>query len=242
MAVVNCGNSSVRALAKLEQVLPSRLRYRVDALHSVTLPLTGAGAGPPVDPAILTVLAVAARDRQRVRLSYTSQDGPQRWRSMEPHRLAYAGRRWYLLAWDLTGEGWRTFRVDRIAAPQIAGPRFTPREVPGGDAAAYVARSVSAAVYRYRARVRLNVPVRIAAERVPPTAGHLEPDGDDACILTTGAESLDTLVVYTALVGAEFEVLDPPELARYLLVVAARLTRAARSLSAGAPGGHPGDR
>jgi predicted DNA-binding transcriptional regulator YafY len=224
--VTGMAEASVRALAKLEQVLPSRLRHRVDALRSVTLPLPW--AGPPVDPAILTVLAVAARDRQRARLSYTSQDGPQRWRSVEPHRLVAAGRRWYLLAWDLTGEGWRTFRVDRIAAPQITGPRFTPREVPGGDAAAYVARSVSTAVYRYQARIRLHVPARAAAELVPPTAGHLEPDGDEACILTTGAESLGTLAVYTALAGAEFEVLDPPELASYLLVLAARLTRAAR--------------
>jgi predicted DNA-binding transcriptional regulator YafY len=225
-SVVGMAEASVRALAKLEQVLPSRLRYRVDALRTITLPLPG--TGPPVDPAILTVLATAARDRQRIRLSYTGRDGAQAWRSAEPHRLVHTGQRWYLLAWDLSRAGWRTFRVDRIAAPQVTGPRFVPREVPGGDAAGYVSRSVSSAPYRYQARVRLHLPADVAAARVPPTVGHLEADGDQACILVTGASSLAPLAIYVALVGAEFEVIEPPALADYLLVLAARLTRAAQ--------------
>jgi predicted DNA-binding transcriptional regulator YafY len=218
--------ASVRALAKLEQVFPSRLRHRVGALHSVTMPLPG--AGPPVDPAILTVVATAARDRQRIRFGYTSHDGTRGSRAAEPHRLVHTGHRWYLLAWDPARDGWRTFRADRISSPQITGPRFTPRDPPGGDAAAYVSRSVSSAPYRYQARIRLHAPAKLAAERLPPTVGHLQADGEYACILHTGAESPDVLAIYVAVVGTEFEILDPPELAEHILALAGRLTRAAR--------------
>ena len=216
--------ASVRALAKLEQVFPSRLRHRVSALHSVTIPLPG--AGPPVDPAILTVVATAARDRLRIRFGYTSHDGTRGSRAAEPHRLVHTGRRWYLLAWDPAMDGWRTFRADRITTPQITGPRFTPRDPPGGDAAAYVSRSVSTAPYRYQARIRLHVPAKVAAERLPPTVGHLQADGEHACILHTGAESPDVLAIYVAVIGTEFEILDPPELAEHILALAGRLTRA----------------
>ena len=223
--VTGIEEASVRALAKLEQVLPSRLRYRVSALHAVTLPLPGAQA--LVDPAILTVIATAARDRQRISFRYTSHDGTQATRAAEPHHLVPTGRRWYLLAWDLARGDWRTFRADRITSPQITGPRFTPRDPPGGDAAAYVSRSVSSAPYRYQARIRLHLPVQAAAEGLPPTVGHLQADGDHACILHTGAESPDVLAIYVAILGAEFEILDPPELAEHVLALAGRLTRAA---------------
>ena len=224
--VTGIEEASVRALAKLEQVLPSRLRHRVSALHSVTLPLPG--AGPPVDPAVLTVIATAARDRLRIRFRYTSHDGSQGSRAAEPHQLVRTDRRWYLLAWDTARDGWRTFRADRITSPQITGPRFTPRDPPGGDAAAYVSRSVSSAPYRYQARIRLHAPAKAAAERLPPTVGHIQADGEHACILHTGAESPDVLAIYVAIIGTEFEILDPPELAGHVLALAGRLTRAAR--------------
>jgi predicted DNA-binding transcriptional regulator YafY len=218
--------ASVRALAKLEQVLPARLRHRVSALHSVTVPLPG--AGPPVDPAVLTVIATAARDRLRISFRYTSHDGTQGGRAAEPHQLVHTGRRWYLLAWDLARGDWRTFRADRITSPQITGPRFTPRDPPGGDPAAYVSQSVSTTPYRYQARIRLHVPASAVAERLPPTVGHLQADGEHACILHTGADSPDVLAIYVAILGAEFEILDPPELAEHVLALASRLTRAAR--------------
>jgi predicted DNA-binding transcriptional regulator YafY len=218
--------ASVRALAKLEQVLPSRLRHRVSALHSVTMPLPG--AGPPVDPAVLTVIATAARDRLRIGFRYTSHDGTQGSRAAEPHQLVHTGRRWYLLAWDLARGDWRTFRADRITSPHITGPRFTPRDPPGGDPAAYVSQSVSTTPYRYQARIRLHVPASAIAERLPPTVGHLQADGEHACILHTGAESPDVLAIYVGILGAEFEILDPPELAEHVLALASRLTRAAR--------------
>ena len=223
--------ASLRALAKLEQMLPSRLRRRVSTLRSVTMPIPG--AGPPVDPAVLTVIATAASDRQRVRFRYASHDGTLSIRAAEPHRLVHTGRRWYLLAWDPARDGWRTFRADRIRAPEVTGPRFAPREAPGGDAAAYVSRSVSAAPYRHQARIRLYAPARAVAERIPPTVGQLEADGEYACVLRTGAESLDVLAIYVTLIDAEFEVLDPPEFAEHIGVLAARLTRAARQRPAG---------
>jgi predicted DNA-binding transcriptional regulator YafY len=223
--VTGIEEASVRALAKLEQVLPSRLRYRVSALHSVTLPLPGAQA--LVDPVVLTVIATAAHDRQRIRFRYTSHDGTQGTRAAEPHHLVHTGRRWYLLGWDPANNGWRTFRADRMTSPQITGPRFTPRDPPGGDAAAYVSRSVSSAPYRYQARIRLHLPAQAAAERLPPTVGHLQADGEHACILHTGAESPDVLAIYVAIIGAEFEILDPPDLAEHILALAGRLTRAA---------------
>jgi len=218
--------ASVSALVKLEQVLPSRLRQRVSALHAVTVPLPG--AGPPVDPAALTVIATAARDRLRIRFSYTSHDGTQSSRTAEPHHLVHTGRRWYLLAWDPARDGWRTFRADRITSPLITGPRFSPRDPPGGDPAAYVSRSISSAPYRYQARLRLHLPAQAAAQRLPPTVGHIQADGEHACILHTGAESPDVLAIYVAILGAEFEILDPPQLAEHILALAARLTRAAR--------------
>ena len=165
--------ASVRALVKLEQVLPGRLRHRVSALHSVTVPLPG--AGPPVDPVVLTVIATAARDRLRIGFRYTSHDGTQGGRAAEPHQLVHTGRRWYLLAWDLARGDWRTFRADRITSPQITGPRFTPRDPPGGDPAAYVSRSVSTTPYRYQARIRLHVPASAVAERLPPPSATSKP-------------------------------------------------------------------
>ena len=185
-------------------------------------------AGPPVDPQVLTVIATAARDQQRIRFGYTSHDGTLGSRAAEPHHLVHTGRRWYLLAWDPARDGWRTFRADRITSPLITGPRFTPRDPPGGDAAAYVSRSISSAPYRYQARIRLRLPAQAAAERLPPTVGHLQADGEHGCILHTGAESPDMLAIYVAILGAEFEILDPPELAEHILTLAGRLTRAAR--------------
>ena len=139
--------ASVRALAKLEQVLPSRLRHRVSALHSVTVPLPG--AGPPVDPAVLTVIATAARDRLRIGFRYTSHDGTQGGRAAEPHQLVHTGRRWYLLAWDLARGDWRTFRADRIQPRIPTGPRFVPREPPGGDAEEMMRRAIESASMKW---------------------------------------------------------------------------------------------
>ncbi|GGT18268.1 hypothetical protein GCM10010254_43650 [Streptomyces chromofuscus] len=137
-------------------------------------------------------------------------------------------RRWYLVAWDLDRDDWRTFRVDRITPKPPHGPRCAPRTPPAEDLAAYVSQGVSTRAYATRAVVRLLVPLAEAAERVSPSDGTLEPDGDDACVLRTGAASLDVMVLHVMLLGLEFEVLEPAELTEAITVARDRLSRALR--------------
>src|SRR3954470_10131398 len=160
--------TSVRALAKLEQVLPARLRPRVGALQAATMSLPG--GGPTVDASVLTAIAAACRDHERLRFPYGDRAGTETERQVEPLRLVHTGRRWYLVAFDLDRAGWRTFRVDRITPKPPHGPRFIPREPPAEDLAAYVSRGVSTRAYASHATVRLLVPLAEAAERVSPSA------------------------------------------------------------------------
>ena len=222
--VTGIEEASVRALAKLQQVLPSRLRQRVTALHSFIVPL--ANAGPTVDSETLSTIASACRDYQKLHFGYNSRDGAASTREVEPHRLVHTGRRWYLVAWDLGRNNWRTFRVDRIESRIAAGQRFAPRDPPEGDFAAFVSRSVAYAPYPHRARIVLHVSIEKAAERVPPGAGTLEALDDHTCELRMGASSLDTLSVYLGLIGFDFEVREPPELVEHLRWLAERFTRA----------------
>ena len=155
-SVTGIEETSIRALVKLEQVLPERLRRRVHALQSVTA--TPASPGPTVDPEALTVIATACRDRERQRFDYSAKDGVASRRCVEPHGLVNLGRRWYLVAWDCDRQDWRTFRLDRLERARPAGARFAPRALPGGDAAAYVAANLSSGQSRYNARVVLHAP------------------------------------------------------------------------------------
>jgi predicted DNA-binding transcriptional regulator YafY len=225
-SVAGIEEASVRALMKLEQVLPTRLSRRVTALHSFILPLTH--AGPMVDARTLSTLAGACRDHHRLRFSYRSRAGAASERAVEPHRLVHTGSRWYLVAWDVGRKDWRTFRVDRIDARINTSSLFAPRKPPDGDFAAYVSKSVSYAPYPCRARVTLHAPVEDVAARVPPTAGLLEAVDSNTCTLYTGAPSLEILCVHLALIGVDFDVHDPPELADHIRVLAERFRRAAR--------------
>lgn len=210
--VEGIGEASVRALAKLEQVLPSRLRGRVSALNRFTVPMLR-GTGPStVDPAVLTELATVCRDGERLRFGYRDHEGNVTRRTVEPHRLVCTERRWYLVAWDLDREDWRTFRADRIEPRPPHGPRFTPRPPPAEDLAVYVSRGISQGAYAVRAVVRLRVPVARAAQIVGPADGTLEPLDERSCILRTGAVNLDVLVIHIMLLGCEFEVVEPVEL------------------------------
>ena len=224
-SVTDIEETALRALAKLEQVLPSRLRHRVAGLQAVTV--TVRRRGPTVDPATLTLLATACRDHERVRFDYRTHDGVDSRRTVEPHRLVTTGSRWYLVGYD-TGRGdWRTFRVDRLLPRPPTGPRFVPRTPPDADMAAYTTRGIATAVYRYRARVVLAAPASAVAEQVPPTSGLVEAVDDDSCVLHTGADSLDALAVHLALLGVDFVVEEPRELVDRLQEVGARLTNAA---------------
>jgi predicted DNA-binding transcriptional regulator YafY len=230
--VAGIEETSVRALAKLEQLLPARLRHRINALHTATVPLTG--PTPAVDPDILTTIASACRDHQRLRFGYRGHEGAASTRVVEPHRLVHTPRRWYLVAFDTERQDWRTFRVDRIDAPPAAGQRFRPR-TPPEDAAAYVSQTVSSAPYRYQARILMHAPIDVVAELASPTAGRLEAVDERSCVLHTGANSLDTLALYVALKGVDFEVLDPPELIDHIRRLASRLARAAPPPADAAP-------
>ena len=227
-SVAGLEDSSLRALTKLQQTLPSRLRHRVTAFHATTIPLTGPGSRPDqVDREVLTAVAAACRDQRRLRLRYPGRAGVTT-REVEPHRLVHTPRRWYLLAWDADRGDWRTFRVDRIQGPLgPPGARFTPRQLPSDDVAAYVSHSISSAPYRYQARILFHAPVAAVARRSSPAAGRLEAVDQHTCVLHTGSDSLDELAVYVALKGFDFQVLDPPELVPVLRSLSDRFRQAA---------------
>ena len=231
-SVAGLEESSLRALTKLQQTLPSRLRHRISAFHATTVPLAGPGQDQ-VDPDLLTTVAAACRDQRRLRLRYPGREGVSI-RDVEPHRLVHTPRRWYLLAWD-TGRGdWRTFRVDRIQPPLgPPGARFTPRAMPADDVAAYVSQAISSAPYRYQARLLIHAPAAAVARRTSPAAGRLEALDEHSCVLHTGSNSLEELALYVAVKGFDFEVLDPPELVPVLRALSERLGRAARASPAG---------
>ena len=223
--VTGMEEAAVRALTKLEQVLPQRLRRRVKALHAAVVPIHR--AGPSIDPALLTQIAGACRDQEQLAFRYSDMKRTASQRQVEPHGLVHAGSRWYLVAWDLDRADWRSFRVDRITSKATAGRRFLPRPVPHGDVGAYVTRSLTTNVYPHQARVLLHAPIETVAERISPTAGRLERVDAEHCVLETGAHSLALLGLYISFLNVEFEVLDPPELRSELRALAERLVRVA---------------
>ncbi|MEU8899147.1 YafY family protein [Nocardia sp. NPDC048505] len=212
--------SSLLALTKLEQLLPSRLRHRVSALQAATVSMP-AGT-PPVDAGLLTTIAAAVRDHEQLRFDYRAHDGSETRRAAEPHRLVHTGRHWYLVGWDVAKQDWRTYRVDRLTLRIPNGPRFTPRAAPEADLTGWVSRGVSNAPYRYQARITLDVPVAVAADRIPPTIGVLEAIDDDHCLLRVGSNSLDEIALYTGLFGFDFHVHEPPELLDHLRALTRR--------------------
>ncbi|KOU01451.1 helix-turn-helix transcriptional regulator [Streptomyces californicus] len=257
-AIEGVDEASVRALAKLEQVLPSRLRHRVSALQNATVALTR-GDGSTIDPRTLTTLASAVTGRERLRFAYLSGDGTPSKRLVEPCRLVSAGQRWYLVAYDLGREDWRTFRVDRVDEPYATGARFAPRPLPvegppvapaagpdgardgsgggsgkahgsgGGDAAVFLARSMRRMQPELRLDVRFSAPAEFVAARLPAHLGAPEPDGEGGCRLRSSCtDSLEWVALRLALVDCEFSAQGPPQLVEYLADLGSRLTRAAR--------------
>jgi len=226
-AIDGVEETSLRALAKLEQVLPSRLRRRVHALQSHTVPVPRYDRTPTAAPEVLSALAMACRDHETLRFDYETHGGDPSRRRVEPYRLANWGRRWYLVAYDLERADWRTFRVDRMSPPrQPTGPRFTPRELPEVDLASYVSRRASAAAWRYHARVTVHAPAEAVVARINPAVGVVTATDDGRCVLATGADTVDSLAVHLGLLGFDFEVTDPPELVTHLRELAGRYDRA----------------
>lgn len=216
--------TAVRALVKLEQVLPGHLRRRVSALTHATFTLPV--AGPRVEPGHLSVIAAACRDRERIRFAYRSRDGAESRREVEPHALVNHGRRWYLVAWDRAREDWRSFRIDRVGGPQSTGVRFAPGELPAKNAAAYVSRSISTMPSRFEALVTLHASAEEMGRRAPWHAGTIEPIDGRTCRLRTGDDDLSWLALRLAMLDVDFEVHEPPELLEHLTALARRLRSA----------------
>ena len=223
--VAGVGEAALRTLTKLDQVLPARLRAQVRAVQESTETL--AAGTEPVDPETLMGLARSCRDRHRVRFCYHAHDGTASERLVEPYRMVATARRWYLLAFDVDRVDWRVFRLDRIGGVDVSTWTFRPRAAP--DAAAYVAKAITQSPYSHVARVRFATSAEELTRLVPPSAGTVEAIDDRSALLVTGADRLDALAVHLALVGVDFEVLEPPELRAHLAGLATRLAHATRS-------------
>ena len=217
--------AALRALAKLEQLLPKRLRKRIHAFQTSIVPLHHAGTR--VDVELLSALAGACRSEEVIAFSYVDKQGSATTRRVEPSGLVHAGTRWYLVAWDVEREDYRTFRVDRIHGRPKSVARFVRRPLPEGGLAAYVARSVAVDTYAFKARVLLHAPYAQIAKQVSPLTGLLEPVDDKTCRLEAGGGSAHSLVLFIALLGVEFEILDPPLLKEAARELSQRLARAA---------------
>ncbi|MFG2682819.1 helix-turn-helix transcriptional regulator [Streptomyces sp. NPDC048392] len=228
-AVAGLDEASVRALAKLEQVLPSRLRHRVATLQSATTPLTS-GDGPSIAPGTLTVMASTVAGRERLRFAYRAGDGTESRRVTEPYRLVSTGRRWYLVAYDLDREDWRTFRVDRVSEPFATGARFAPRELPTGDAAEFLRRSIHRRNDSYEIVVVFHAPAEAVAALLPPWMGAPDAvDGGTSCVLrATVSDPVEWMAARLATAGVEFRVREPAELVECVRDLGARLGRAAQ--------------
>jgi predicted DNA-binding transcriptional regulator YafY len=230
-ALAGTAESTVRALAKVVRVLPPRLRRRVDALRAVTVRASWGAAGPGVDPQVLTEVAEACRDTERLRFGYTAAGGGQTDRLVEPHRLVALGRRWYLVAYDLGRGDWRSFRLDRLSAPRADGSRFAPRTLPAEDAAAFVRSGLDAWTTTYAVEALVSAPAAGVRRRIGPWSAVEEVDGD-SCRIRMEAESLDWAALALGTVGAEFTVIAPAELIDLLAEWAQRFTRAVDGASA----------
>lgn len=217
-------DTSARALAKLEQVLPTRLRRRVNALNHATVTLTG--PGPDVAADALTVIAGACRDHERLRFGYTTREDRTSERIVEPLRLACTGQRWYLLAYDLDREDWRTFRVDRMAGKPETSFRFTPREPPSEDIAAYLTHTITSAPYHYLLRILVYAPAETVAGQAPPDIGMIEAVADDRCVLHVTTHDLEGLTFGLAQHSFDFEIEGSPELVERLHLISERFGRA----------------
>jgi predicted DNA-binding transcriptional regulator YafY len=223
-SIAGLEEASVRALAKLQQVLPSRLRHRVNAFQSHALLMPS--PGPQADPDTLTLIASACRDHELLRFDYRAHSGEASRRAVEPYRLVNDRRRWYLVAWDTGKNAWRTFRVDRIEPRPPAGPRFTPRPLPSDrEIAAHVARGAGQATWHYRARVIVHAPAAYVRARLPIPV-EVQPLGEDRCSFEPGSDHPQMLALYLGMLDADFTIADSPELMDALRKLTRRYQRA----------------
>lgn len=222
--------AAARALATLRQVMPSRLRHRLESVQVTTASRPGDGVGPRVGTETLTALTSAVRAREVLRFDYAADSaGAPQPRRAEPHHVVARGGRFYLVAWDLDRADWRTFRVDRVAPRTPNGPRFAPRELPGGDVRTFVAARFKGSdgtegtdgpdAWPCTGEAVLALP---AAEVAPYAVDALVEDlGDGSCRLVMGSWSWTGLAAALARYDADVTVVGPPE----LRVACSRLAR-----------------
>ncbi|MFE9561146.1 helix-turn-helix transcriptional regulator [Streptomyces sp. NPDC006487] len=227
-AIEGVEEASVRALAKLEQVLPGRLRRRVGALQSATVAVTR-GDGASVDPRTLTAIASAVAGPERLRFAYRARDGVASRRLVEPYRLVSTGSRWYLVAYDMERGDWRTFRVDRVSEPYATGARFVGRELPM-DAVDFVRRGLRGRESTYTVEVTFAGAAGLpewAREFAVPLAGGGSGSGAGVRVRFESADSPEWLVARMALAGVPFTVHGPEFLVEAARSLGARLAEAA---------------
>ncbi|ERI39314.1 transcriptional regulator [Arthrobacter sp. TES] len=227
--VAGIGEASVRALTKLEQVLPSRLRSRFAMLKGAVTALPSNAAS--VDPQQLTVLSSAIADRRQVSFDYVTSEGESSSRLVEPYRLVDTGRRWYLVAWDVGREDWRTFRADRIASLPSERKRYEPRPLPAEDLAAYVQQSITRSPYRFDVVVRLRAPLAEVAAVVGPHLASLTAESPTSTILRAGWDNLAAPVAQLAALDMDFEIIEPAEFSSFALRLSRRLKAAAGNVT-----------
>jgi len=221
--VAGASEAAVRTLAKLDQVMPPRLRGEVRAIHEATQTLEYGQV--TVDGDVLLTLARGVRDTVRVRFDYESRDGTPTSRTVEPVGLVAAGRRWYLMAYDVDRDDWRTFRLDRMTSVATTTWRFRERD--HEDPAAYVQRSVASAAYRFQARIVVHAPLREVQEHTSVRSVVLTAVDDETTLLEAGSETLYGLAFHLSFLGWEFEVEEPAELRTALAEMGGRALRAA---------------
>lgn len=214
---------SLRALVKLEQVMPARLRRRTDALRSAILPVPR--IGPTIDAGVLATLATACRDQLQVGFHYRDLRGQATVRSVEPHALVHTGNHWYLVAWDPARDDWRTFRIDRVEGAPRPGGHFAPRAAPAGDLRSYVTGAMAGVHPGDQARVVLHRPRELMLRTIPPAAATLEAIDDAHCLMSCGAGQLDSLVYWLMALDVDFDVLEPPALVERLRRAGERVAR-----------------
>ncbi|WP_432510921.1 helix-turn-helix transcriptional regulator [Kineococcus sp. SYSU DK001] len=215
--VTGVDDAAVRTLAKLDQVMPPRLRERVRAVHAATQTLTAPGT--PIDPDLLVALAHACRDHRRTRFTHRDAE-----RTVEPVRMVTTGRRWYLVAYDLDRDDWRTFRLDRVHDVHVTTLTCPPRPHPDPDPAELVERSLTRSPYRFTARIRVHAPADTVRDLVPPEVGQVVPEAPRRCLLLVAGDDPDWIAAHTARLGFPAEVLEPAEVRDAAARLAANLT------------------
>jgi predicted DNA-binding transcriptional regulator YafY len=225
-AVAGIEETSMRALTKVIQVMPPRLRRRVEALRSYTVPaFWGGNNGSTVDALALTVIASSCRDDERLRFGYTSHDGAETKRHVEPHRLVSLGRRWYLVAWDVERHDWRTFRADRMVEPKPTGARFRQRDLPGGDAGAFVRDRLRARPTQHEVIMEIEAPAQRVKDIVQQW-GVVEPVSETTSRLIMKVDSFEWPAMIIGTVGEQFRIVQPAEFGDYVRAMGRLFARA----------------